>query len=115
MEMVQLIIGFNVEGKDMKKILFSIAAALSIFAVSSCSNEDLGISKKDSPVFTASIDNPTSTKTTITGERKVNWESGDEISINGAVYTATPKSDATKADFAKKSGSDLQGNLPGIT
>ncbi|MDO5321775.1 MAG: hypothetical protein Q4F39_05260, partial [Bacteroidia bacterium] len=62
--------------------------------------------KSDGKAFTAAIDQEL-TKTTLTNESKVYWESSDQININGAVYSATPdESDATKATFTKVSGSD---------
>ena len=75
------------------KILLS---ALAILLLSSCT--------KDDPVeplsFYAETGSVVSTKTQL-DDHKVNWISGDKISINGVTYTATPRSDATKADFAK--------------
>lgn len=98
----------------MKKILFSIAGSLIIFASVSCNKESFNVSNNGNLVFTASIDNSLITKTTLTSERKVNWDAGDEININGAVYVATPKTDATKADFTKVSGADPTGQYKAI-
>ena len=61
----------------MKKLLFSITIALSLFVLASCGGEDNpGGSSSESPIFTAVIDN----SLTLNGQ-KVNWESGDEINI----------------------------------
>ena len=92
-----------------KKIIFSaFAAASALLLVSSCTKEQQceNVSAADGKVFTASI-NQDLTRTTITSEFKVNWDEGDQIDINGAIFCATPDaSDATKAIFTKVSGSD---------
>lgn len=93
----------------MKRII--IAAAALILAAS-CSKQDQDIVSENEIIvatgkpFTAVIEQET-TRTVLTADYKVNWESGDRISINGAEYSATPdESDATKADFTYVSGAD---------
>lgn len=93
----------------MKRII--IAAAALILAAS-CSKQDQDIVSENDIIvatgkpFTAVIEQET-TRTVLTADYKVNWESGDRISINGAEYSATPdESDATKADFTYVSGAD---------
>ena len=93
----------------MKRII--IAAAALILAAS-CSKQDQDIVSENDIIvatgkpFTAVIEQET-TRTVLTSDYKVNWESGDRISINGAEYSATPdESDATKADFTYVSGAD---------
>lgn len=93
----------------MKRIIIA-AAALILAASCSKQNQDI-VSENDIIVatgkpFTAVIEQET-TRTVLTTDYKVNWESGDRISINGAEYSATPdESDATKADFTCVSGAD---------
>lgn len=88
---------------EMRKYLFIAAAAIAV--LSSCTKEN--DFRKDQPsgglVFSASIEQTLGTKTALANEGKVNWVSGDEISINGKSYTAAPKTDATLADFTKVS------------
>ena len=101
---------FNQGGKAMKKniITAAFAAASALLLVSSCAKEELreNVNTGDGKVFTAVI-SQNLTKTTITSEYKVNWEAGDQIYINEAIFSATPDaSDATKATFTKVSGSD---------
>ena len=93
----------------MKRII--IAAAALILAAS-CSKQDQDIVSENDIIvatgkpFTAVIEQET-TRSVLTSDYKVNWESGDRISINGAEYSATPdESDATKADFTYVSGAD---------
>ena len=91
----------------MKKYI--IIAAAAIVALGSCAKENAiesPANKADGLVFTATLEQSIYTKTTLTSDKKVNWESTDKISINGITYTATPKPDATKADFTKDSGGD---------
>lgn len=93
-----------------KNIIFAaFAAASALLLVSSCAKEELreNISAGDGKVFMAVI-NQVLTRTTITGEYKVNWEQGDQIDISGGTtYSATPDaSDATRATFTKVSGLD---------
>ena len=96
---------------EMKRTIATAIAAVSafLFAVSCTKQEtvpQVGNSGIAGKPFTAVIEQET-TRTVLTDEYKVNWESGDQISINGAVYSATPdESDATKADFTFVSGTD---------
>lgn len=86
-------------------IIVAVAAASAILVSVSCAKQDYpDISSGGSGTFTAVIDEGL-TKTIITDAYKINWVSGDEININGAVYSATPQSDASKADFTKVGGS----------
>lgn len=98
----------------MKKTLLIIAVFAGIFAVS-CQKENIqggDSSERSALQFTASIEDGAGTKTIV--ERvngtpatyKTKWENTDKISINGTVYTATPKTDATQATFTKVSGND---------
>ena len=93
----------------MKKnniIIAAIAAASALLLCSSCQKQEQPEFKAADKTFTAAIDQEL-TKTTITSDFKVNWESTDKINVNGAVYSATPDgSDATKASFTKDSGDD---------
>jgi len=89
----------------MKRIIYiSLITVLSLglFSCQKLDNENAG-TKSD--VFTAVIAD-VSTKSTIDAS-KVKWESTDEININGSTYTTIPNgTDATKATFEKKSGTD---------
>ncbi len=98
----------------MKKIFSLLAVVSIVLATNSCQKDNLFNNDVESLVFTASIDNGLETKTTITSERKVNWVEGDVISINGVEFSATPKEDATKADFTKVSGDDPTGSYKAI-
>lgn len=80
---------------------FTMISAAFMLALSiSCTEKDQcgSISEGDN-VFSASIEQM-QTKTTITDEFKVYWENGELIYINGMLYNATPRADATKADFS---------------
>ena len=96
----------------MKKniIIAAIAAASALLLCASCQKQELveqnnGINASGK-TFTATIEQGL-TKTTITNEYKVNWVEGDQIDINGSIFSATPDaSDATKARLTKVSGSD---------
>ena len=96
----------------MKKniIIAAIAAISAILLCASCQKQELveqnnGIDASGK-TFTATIEQ-SHTKTTITSEYKVNWVEGDQIDINGSIFSATPDaSDATKASLTKVSGSD---------
>ncbi len=90
----------------MKKILISIAVIASLLALDSCKKDSLAT---DFEGFTASIENTLDTKTSLTSDRKVNWVANDQISINGVIFSASPKSDATKANFTKVAGNDPAG------
>ena len=84
-------------------IIAAIAAASAVLLTVSCAKQEQPGLSNEVKTFTAVIDQGI-TKTTI-DDCKVKWVSGDEISINGAVYSATPDgTDATKASFAYKSG-----------
>ena len=92
----------------MKKntIVAAFAAATAILLAASCQKQEEPELKNEGKTFTAVI-NQELTKTTITSEYKVNWVEGDQIDINGSIFSATPDaSDATKATFTKVSGSD---------
>lgn len=94
----------------MKKTLLAIAVIAGTIAVVSCQKESFKENLTSAPQFTATIEDGLSTRTIV--ERvegapatyKTKWESTDQISVNGAVYTASPKTDATKADFNYTSG-----------
>ena len=99
----------------MKKYLFIAAAAIAV--LSGCQKEGSPVEEgqPDSGsglVFTASIEQGTNTKTILETTAGVNygkiyWESGDQISINGTTYKATPDGgDATKATFDKVNVTD---------
>ena len=92
-----------------KNIIFAaFAAASQLLLVSSCAKKQQGENTNtgDGKVFSAVISQDF-IRTTITSENKVNWVEGDQININGAIFSATPDaSDATKAIFTKVSGSD---------
>lgn len=84
-------------------IIAAIAAASAVLLTVSCAKQEQPGLSNEVKTFTAVIDQGI-TKTTI-DDYKVKWVSGDEISIDGAVYSATPDgTDATKASFAYKSG-----------
>lgn len=91
----------------MKKIFaISILAAAAAMMISCDKNELQQSFAGSSDSFYGSIDN-VMTKTTLTADDKINWEAGDEIDINGTTFVATPDaSNAAKAVFDKKSGSD---------
>lgn len=73
--------------------------------------EEVTFGNTDEITFTGVIDNE-STRTTLTSDRKVNWDSSDEIYVNGAYFQTTPDpSDPTKATFLKKSGTVAQGTF----
>ena len=90
-------------------IIAAIAAASALLLCASCQKQELieqNNGNASGKTFTATIEQGL-TKTTITSEYKVNWETGDQIDINGSIFSATPDaSDATKATFTKVSGSD---------
>mgnify|MGYP003319112817 CR=1 FL=1 len=95
----------------MKKntIIAAIAAASALLLCASCQKQELieqNNGNASGKTFTATIEQGL-TKTTITSEYKVNWVEGDQIDINGSIFSATPDaSDATKASLTKVSGSD---------
>lgn len=89
----------------MKRIILIAAAAASILLFFSCQKELSHVKVSEPLEFTGTIgdiQNP-ETKTTLTVDRKVNWVEGDEISVNGIIYTASPTStDPTVATFTRK-------------
>lgn len=87
----------------MKKFIYLALVLVAGFAAVSCSTDDEV--KKQGLVFTGSID-AVGTRTNIDNTGKVSWVAGDEVSINGIAYTATPTGDGTTATFAKKNGGD---------
>lgn len=96
----------------MKRISYIIIAALIMTAMNSC-RHDAPVAQEPLPAgditFTAYIDN-SSTKTLLDASNKVCWVSGDAISVNGAVFTATPdEADPTKAVFSLESGTVAEG------
>lgn len=101
------------EEKNMKKSIIAVfAAATAILISASCQKQEQSIVQGqeqaqtvgDDMTFTATIEQEL-TKTTITGERKVEWVAGDLININGAEYAASPKAPASKAVFMHRNGS----------
>lgn len=85
-----------------KNIIIAALAAASILLVSaSCTKQEQP--EPQTKTFTAVIEQDV-TKTVLTSAYKVEWESGDRININGIEYFASPKSDATQADFTIVSG-----------
>ena len=102
----------------MKKniIIAVLAAASALLLSTSCAKEHL--SDKDSArtegqVFSGKIEQ-TLTRTVITPEFKVNWETGDQIDINGAVYSAVPSDPATFATFQKISGEEPEATFKAV-
>ena len=95
----------------MKKniIIAAIAAISAILLCASCQKQELveqNNGNASGKTFTATIEQSL-TRTTITSEYKVNWVEGDQIDINGSIFSATPDaSDSTKASLTKVSGSD---------
>ena len=94
----------------MKKniIIAAIAAASALFICSSCQKQELIEQDKESNAevrtFTAAIEQGL-TKTSITGDYKVNWVVGDQVIINGKIYSATPEGgDPTKATLEPEGG-----------
>ncbi len=67
-------------------------------------------------MFRATLEGADATRTTISDEGtagyKISWEAGDEISINGIVYTATPQANPAEAIFAKKNSGDDDPTAP---
>nr|AIF26524.1 hypothetical protein [uncultured bacterium fosmid pJB42G5] len=95
----------------MRRIEYYVFLVAAVVATAACQKVNTDTKDQVDPeasamVFTASIEGLES-KTTLTGDRKVVWTAGDEISINGIVYVATPQDgDASKATFSKKNASD---------
>lgn len=91
----------------MNKLFIYSSVAVLLLSVASCQKDAAdGRNLCEPLVFTASASGQIDTKTVLTSGKKVNWETGDEITVNGVVYTATPKADATKAEFKKKNIGD---------
>ncbi|MCQ2170953.1 MAG: hypothetical protein MJY48_05280 [Bacteroidales bacterium] len=86
----------------MKKTFLVYVIAYTIVAVS-CEKESLHAIKEKEKMFTAQIEQGF-TRTVLVDGVKINWELKDEININGSIYSAMPKADATKADFFYSSG-----------
>lgn len=84
-------------------ITLTVAAAAALVFVISCAKQEQTQTVGDGMTFTATIEQDL-TKTTITGERKVEWVAGDRVSINGALYSAVPKTPASRAEFIHMSG-----------
>ena len=99
----------------MKKLLYLAVAAIA--ALSSCGNDDIindndnvndnDNEKANATAFTATIEGEGETRTTIgTGSddthKMVNWSDGDQISINGSLYTTT--STSNEAEFSLVDG-----------
>lgn len=94
----------------MQKLLYIAVAA--IVALSSCSDENVIDNENDSnkvnaQVFTATIEGDEATRTTLAtgssdGQKKVNWSDGDQISVNGSLYSTT--STTNTADFTLVDG-----------
>ncbi len=85
----------------MKNIYSTIAVAAAALMLSGCVKDSF-TNMADSLVFTASIENE-DTKTALAEGNRICWEAGDEISINGTIYTAAPDAaNATTATFTKK-------------
>jgi len=94
----------------MQKLLYIAVAA--IVALSSCSDENVIDNENDNnkvnaQVFTATIEGDEATRTTLAtgssdGQKKVNWSDGDQISVNGSLYSTT--STTNTADFTLVDG-----------
>lgn len=89
----------------MKRYIYSIIAIAAMVITGSCAKEENNAPEATSEgrVFTAYIEN---TKTTIDANDKQSWENGDEISINGIVYTASLDEGGATATFTKKNSAD---------
>lgn len=97
------------EDMIMKKIItVSILAAAAAIMIS-CDKSELQQSlPSSSRSFVGSIDNVT-TKTVLTEADKLNWEAGDEISINGVTFSAVPDAEnPAKAVFENQGSADPQ-------
>jgi len=103
----------------MKKSIIVGALFFSALIQISCSKENAPaqLEQKQSPVFEATIEQITKASLD-TETRKVEWTSGDEITVvdaasNKAIYVASPKSgDPTRASFTIKSGETALGDGP---
>jgi len=84
-----------------KRILFFAVVAV----VLSCQKEVNVETGTEGATFMAGIEGSSDTRTCLSDERKVYWEEGDEVAINGVVYSATPVGgDRTWAELSKMSG-----------
>lgn len=98
---------YMIIGKAMKQYISKLILLAAVLSLSTgCEQENFSELKKDgSLVFTASIADA-STRTTIEVDDtygKVNWVEGDEITVNGVAYVATPHEDnPTIATFTKR-------------
>lgn len=98
---------------NMRRILFVLLPALLVF--SGCAKEKP--QKPDTaPVFTGVIEQGITTKSTVSYNPAimrylVNWESSDEVRINGAKYSVTPGSPETRATFTKVEGDTPAGTF----
>lgn len=100
--------------RSFAKSILPFAAAVMI--LSGCTQDAILEEAQTNKVFTASIGEVTRTALDLSGEEsdfgKVYWEAGDEVSINGVIYVATPESDATTATLTKKTVSDADPEAP---
>ncbi len=88
----------------MRKLFLTAAIIAAMLFVSGCQKENRieNIADEAPMTFTAVITDGPATKTNLDG-MKVEWEAGDEISINGITFTATPDvTDNSIAVFTKK-------------
>lgn len=88
-----------------KNIVYAAAAAFAILLSASCEKQEMPGNIGGSKTFTAEIEQ-NMTKTTLVDGTKVNWVSGDQININGAVYSAVPGDPASKANFTLVDGTE---------
>lgn len=91
-----------------KSNLFALLAAASAILVSSCAKENAPVAVEDGvtapTTFVGYVDD-SETKTTLNEGTMVYWKEGDEISVNGSIYVASPDADNPKrAIFTLKSG-----------
>lgn len=90
-----------------KNILRFFLLSAVTFLSAACTQNEIIAPKGEGLVFTATIADATRTAMDATTAGKVNWVEGDEITINGVVYTASPDaSDASTATFTKKNDGD---------
>lgn len=98
------------------RLFIALAMASAMLVGTSCTKEISNDIESQSLVFTASLDEVTKTTldmSTGANHGKVYWEAGDEVSINGVIFKATPDpSDATKATLTKKSSSASNPKAP---
>ena len=85
----------------MKNHISNIAVIVAALMLTGCVKDSL-TDITGQLVFTASIENG-DTRTILSDGNRICWEAGDEISVNGTIYTAAPDaSNATLATFTKK-------------